>query len=188
MAAVSPEEQAMIDALPDKTGRPLDAWLSHLAGLELAKHGDVMKHLKGEHGVTHGYANLITQYHRGRAATLAKGEDHLVANQYGGAKAELRPIYDRIAKVAQGLGADVELAPKKTYVSLRRRKQFGLVQPSTRTRVDVGLTLSDVEAGDRLEVSGSFNAMVTHRVRVSRPSEVDDELVGWLRAAYEQAG
>jgi hypothetical protein len=29
--------------------------------------------------------------------------------------------------------------------------------------------------------------MVTHRVRVNSPDEADDELVGWLRQAYEAA-
>ncbi|MGI9627438.1 MAG: DUF4287 domain-containing protein [Longimicrobiales bacterium] len=188
MSGVSPKEQAMIDALPEKTGRSLDQWLSHLAGVELVKHGEVMKHLKGEHDVTHGYANLITHYHRGREATLAKGDDNLLENQYAGAKVELRPIYERIATAVQGFGPDVELAPKKAYVSLRRKKQFGLVQPSTRTRVDIGINLPDVPAGQRLEASGSFNGMVSHRVRVGNASEVDDELMGWLRDAYERAG
>ena len=88
----------------------------------------------------------------------------------------------------QGFGKDVELSPKKGYVSLRRAKQFGLVQPSTKTRVDVGIQLKVVEPTDRLEASGSFNAMVSHRVRVTAASEVDDELIGWLRKAYDAAG
>ena len=85
-------------------------------------------------------------------------------------------------------GDDVELAPKKTYVSLRRKKQFGLVQPSTATRVDVGLNLEGRATSERLEASGSFNAMVTHRVRLSSAADVDASLLGWLREAYDAAG
>ena len=81
----------------------------------------------------------------------------------------------------------MELAPKKAYVSLRRRKQFGCLQPSTATRFDVGINLKGVAPAGRLEASGSFNAMVSHRVRVSDVNEVDDELIGWLRQAYDQA-
>jgi hypothetical protein len=88
----------------------------------------------------------------------------------------------------EAFGDDIELAPKKAYVSLRRAKQFGIVQPSTKTRVDVGINLKGVDPGGRLEASGSFNAMVSHRVRVSDAAEVDDELIGWLRDAYEAAG
>ncbi|MEM9305400.1 MAG: DUF5655 domain-containing protein, partial [Pseudomonadota bacterium] len=83
---------------------------------------------------------------------------------------------------------DVELAPKKAYVSLRRQKQFGLIQPSTRTRVDVGINLKGDAPSGRLEASGSFNAMVSHRVRVSSADEVDAELIDWLREAFERAG
>jgi hypothetical protein len=121
------------------------------------------------------------------AAGHAAPEDDLVAAQYAG-KEELRPIYDAIAKAVQGFGNDVELAPKKAYVSLRRARQFGLVQPSTKTRVDIGIQLKGVAPGERLEKSGSFNAMVSHRVRLSEAGEVDNELVGWLKDAYDAAG
>ena len=72
-------------------------------------------------------------------------------------------------------------------MSLRRSKQFALIQPSTATRVDVGLILKGVEPLGRLEASGSFNAMFTHRVKVGTPAEVDAELIGWLRRAYDEA-
>jgi predicted transport protein len=92
-----------------------------------------------------------------------------------------------MAAVAK-LGKDVEVAPKKAYVSLRRAKQFALIQPSTKTRVDVGIQLKDAAPSGRLEASGSFNSMVSHRVRVGAVGEVDKELVGWLKEAYEAAG
>ena len=68
---------------------------------------------------------------------------------------------------------------------MRRSKQFGLIQPSTKTRVDLGLNLKDIPPQGRLEASGSFNAMVSHRVRLNEPGDVDDEVKGWLKAAYE---
>ncbi len=79
----------------------------------------------------------------------------------------------------------MELAPKKAYVSLRRAKQFAIIQPSTKTRVDVGINLMEAAPAGRLEASGSFNSMVSHRVRLAAVQDVDDELLGWLRAAYE---
>ena len=60
-----------------------------------------------------------------------------------------------------------------------------MIQPSTATRVDLGLILKGVEPQGRLEVSGSFNAMFTHRIKLGRLDDVDDEVVGWLRRAYE---
>ena len=71
---------------------------------------------------------------------------------------------------------------------MRRAKQFALVQPTTKTRVDIGIKLKGVEPEGRLEASGSFNAMVTHRVRTSSVEDIDDELKTWLQAAYDAAG
>jgi hypothetical protein len=192
----TPEEvqATMIANLPEKTGRSLEAWIAEVRGSGLEKHGQILSMLK-EHGVSHGYANLIAHMARERAAGRASsgadaagaGEPDLVAAQYA-SKEDLRPIYDRIASAVRGFGDDVELAPKKAYVSLRRSMQFGLLQPSTKTRLDVGIKLKDAGPTVRLEAAGSWNAMVTHRVRVTSRDEVDDELIGWLRRAYEEAG
>ena len=188
--AKSPEEamQSMIAGLETKTGKSLEQWLGLVRRSKLARHGEIVALLKGEHGLGHGYANLVAHQALGSDAlsAAAAGTD-LVAEQYSGAKAPLRPIYDRLAAAVERFGGDVELSPKKTYVSLRRGKQFGLVQPSTATRVDVGIQLKGVPAKGRLEASGSFNAMVSHRVRLETPAEVDAELIAWLRQAYERA-
>ena len=141
--------------------------------------------LKAEHGVTHGFANLIAHKSLESDAGSAGSSDDLVAAQYAGAKAGLRPIYDALIAAARKFGQDVEVAPKKTYVSLRRSKQFALIQPSTKDRVDVGINLKGVAPAGRLEASGSFNAMVTHRVRVAEEQGVDQELIRWLQEAYE---
>jgi hypothetical protein len=125
--------------------------------------------------------------HRDAIASDSGGEVDLIAVQYEGPKAGLRPIYDAIIKVVSGFGNDVEIAPKKAYVSLRRGKQFALVQPSTKDRVDVGINLKGQPPTIRLEDSGSFNSMVSHRVRVTQKSEVDADLKRWLRSAYDAA-
>jgi hypothetical protein len=179
--------QTMIDNLPEKTGKSLDQWLKTLAKQNFEKHGEIVKWLKSEHAVTHGFANLIAHMHRDAVAGSSGGTDDLVGAQYGGPKSGLRPIYDEIIKVVAKFGKDVEIAPKKAYVSLRRNKQFALVQPSTKTRVDVGINLKDQPPTARLEKSGSFNAMVSHRVRITKKSEVDAELKRWLKKAYDAA-
>jgi hypothetical protein len=115
-------------------------------------------------------------------------DEDLVAAQYAGPKAALKPIHDKLIAIVEGFGDGLELAPKKSYVSLRHKKQFGLIQPSTKTRVDLGLVLKGVEPAGRLEASGSFNAMVTHRVRLSSANEVDAAVAGWLKQAFEAAG
>lgn len=59
------------------------------------------------------------------------------------------------------------------------------MQPSTATRLDIGPSLKNVAPAGRLEPSGSFSAMVTHRVRIGGRDEIDAELAGWLKKAYE---
>jgi hypothetical protein len=139
----------------------------------------------------HGYANLVAHATLNPgvigAATGAGGGDDLVSAQYGGGKAGLKPIYDRIVDQVRAFGGDVEFSPKKTCVSLRRSKQFALIQPSTATRVDLGIQLKGVPPAGRLEASGSFSSMVSHRVRLEKPTDVDAELIGWLKRAYDTA-
>jgi hypothetical protein len=187
--ATSPEEgmASLIKNLEAKTGKTLDAWLAIARSAGIAKHGQLVAHLKQKHGLTHGYANQIALRALKADDAPAAGSDDLVEAQYAGVKAGLRPVYDALVKAVRAFGSDVELAPKKAYVSLRRSKQFGLIQPSTAMRVDVGLILKGVKPAGRLEASGSFNAMFTHRVRVGGVKEVDAELIRWLRQAYDGA-
>lgn len=177
----------MIANLPEKTGKTLQQWLAVVKKSKLQKHGEIVKLLKTEHAMTHGYANLVAHKALSSDAGSAAESGDLVTAQYAGAKAGLRPIYDALVAAAQKLGADVEIAPKKAYVSLRRSKQFALIQPSTATRVDLGLNLKGVPPAGRLEASGSFNSMVSHRVRLERKADVDREVIGWLQQAYELA-
>jgi len=189
--AVSPDDQlrTMLNNLPEKTGRSLDEWMSVLAGRESEKFGKLVAWLKSEHGVTHGFANLIVHsFQKGGAKPSAAGDVSLVDAQFPPHKAHLRPIYESVMEQVRVLGKDAEIAPKKSYVSLRRKKQFGLVQVSTKTRVDLGLNLPGVPADGRLEDAGSFNGMVSHRVRLTEPGDVDAEVVAWIQAAYDRAG
>ncbi len=180
--AASPEDQlaTMLANVPEKTGKTLDEWLALIRASGLEKHGEIMKLLKSEHGVTHGFANLIV------SKSKETGEEiDLVAAQYSGAKAGLRPLYEEIVKFAESLGSDVELAPKKASVSLRRKKQFALITPATKTRIDLGLALKGDEPAGRLE---NYNAMCSHRVRLESADDFDDEVKGWMKEAYSRSG
>lgn len=183
---VDDQLQTMIDNMPEKTGKPLEEWFQLISAAGPEKHGEIMKLLKGEHGVTHGYANTISTLYRRRDSGPPAEED-LVSAQYRGAKENLRPIYEEVLGIVQGFGSDVEIAPKKTYVSLRRSKQFAIVQASTKTRVDLGLNLKGVAPTERLEGGNVFSGMCTHRVRLTDVGDVDEQVRAWLREAYEAA-
>jgi Domain of unknown function (DUF5655)/Domain of unknown function (DUF4287)/Putative peptidoglycan binding domain len=185
--AKSPEEMkaAMIAGMAEKTGKSIEEWLAIVRASKLSKHKEFMKLLKEDHGLTHGFANMIALQALQSDSHTAGDAGALVEAQYAGAKAGLRPLYDKLLATIQGFGNDVDVSPKKAYVSLRRGKQFAIIQPSTGTRLDVGINLKGTEPTKRLEASGSFNAMVSHRVRLSSPADIDKELLGWLKMAYE---
>ncbi|MEM1001300.1 MAG: DUF4287 domain-containing protein [Bacteroidota bacterium] len=174
--------QTMIDNMPEKTGKSLEEWKIILKEKSFAKHSEGVKFLKSEHSVTHGFANTIV--------TLSKEENNtdedLVSTQYKG-KESLKPIYDRLITYAKSLGSDVTITPKKGSVSVIRKRQFILIKPATKTRIDLGFKLKDKPITDRLENSGPFGTMCTHRVKLSEVSEVNGELKAWISEAYEKS-
>ena len=168
-----------------QTGRAVPAWVEAVHAQGLARHGQVVAWLKEQHGLSHAHANHVAK-RASEVATPRSAEDP-VGHLFESGKEGLRAIYDRLSTELLAFGPDVELAPKKANVSVRRRRQFALIQPSTRTRLDLGLILARPPAG-RLEASGSFNAMFSHRVKLARPQDVDAELVAWAKEAYDAAG
>lgn len=184
---MSDEFEKMGENLKAKTGKGLDDWVAIARSTGIAGHLALVNHLKSEHGLGHGYANMIVHAANGSAA-LSQDDDALVAAAFDGAKARWRPLYDRLVTLVLGFGDDVELAPKKGYVSLRRKKQFALLMPSTKDRFDIGLALKGEEPAGRLELAGSWNAMVSHRIRIADDAEADGEIESRLRAAYDRAG
>lgn len=174
--------QTMINNMPEKTGKSLEEWKKILKAKAFTKHSEGVKFLKTEHGVTHGFANTIV--------TLSKDDNNsnedLVTNQYKG-KENLFPIYEKLLPIVKGFGEDVTVTPKKTSVSIIRKRQFVLIKPATKTRIDLGLKLPDKPTTDRLGNSGPFGSMCTHRVQLTSVDEIDGELIGWMQEAYQKA-
>ena len=185
MADTQAELAKMIANLETNTGRSFDEWKATARASGHAKHKVLVDWLKAEHGLGHGYANLVA--HKTFASDAgSSADDDLMVAMFAGPKAAMRPVYDKVAAIISGLEG-AEFAPKKGYVSFRRSKQFGLGQPSTKDRFDLGLTLKGVEPAGRLEAAGSWNTMVTHRVRIASAGEVDAEVEDWIRQAWAAA-
>ena len=174
--------KTMIENMPHKTGKSLDEWKIILKKKSFDKHSEGVKYLKTEHNVTHGFANTIV--------TLTKEDNNmpedLVESQYKG-KEDLIPIYEKLMKYLKSLGSDITITPKKGSVSIIRKRQFILIKPATKTRIDLGFKLKNKPITKRLESSGPFGTMCTHRVRISEPSAIDNELKGWRKEAYEKS-
>ncbi len=176
----------MEENLIEKTGKSLSQWKSELAEKQFDKHGEIMSYLKQHCGVSHGYANFIAlKFRESDAASYTN--DELIAAQYT-RKEGLLPTFEILRKVIMSFGDDVEEVPKKAAVSYRRKRQFALVKPATKTRMDIGLKFTDRAVEGRLLDSGPFGTMCTHRIILNVGDDVDDALVTYLRAAYLEAG
>lgn len=169
----------MVANLKETTGKTIEEWRAVITAAGLEKHGEVVAHIKSVYGVTHGYANQIAMHRNAPAAEEGPTIEAVFA------KRDLaRGVYDALMVKVNSFGSDVDVAPKKAYLSLRRKKQFAILQPAA-DRLDVGINLPGTATTERLEASGSFNAMLSHRVRVRSVAEIDGELVGWLKSAYD---
>ena len=184
MSTVDDATATMISNYPARTGRSLDEWVALVKASGAARHGEIITLLKTEHGMSHGFANLVALTALKPAESASASTEDVVGAIYAASKAGLRPLHDAAVAAATGFGPDVELAPKKSYVSLRRSKQFATVGPGPAGRLEIGLNLRDVEPNGRLEAT---TGMCTHRVRIGSRDELDAEVLGWLRQAYDGA-
>lgn len=183
MSDVEKALATQLQNIQNKTDKSLDQLKKLIAGSGLSKHGEIRDMLKRDLGLGHGDANTLA--HVVRAPAEPSGADPL-DEIYSGTKAHLRPIHDALMKQIEKFG-EFEVAPKKGYVSLRRKKQFAMIGPATQTRFEVGLNMKDVAATERLAAMPP-KGMCDYKVKLTDADEVDAELIDWLRTAFEAAG
>ena len=176
--------KTMIENLKKNTGKSLKDWIDIVHQQKIEKHKAIIDFLKSEHGFSYGFANLVALKARGSDAGSAKNTDDLISLQYKG-KEQFIPLFEKLLKLIQNFGDDVEFAPKKAYVSLRRKKQFGCLNPATKTRFEVGLNLKGVESKGILE--DSKNSMFTHRINLKADTQEFSEVIIYLKEAYNKA-
>ncbi len=166
-----------------KTGKTLADFRQLIGASGLSKHGEIRAMLMERLGLGHGDANTVA--HMAKEAPAAAGDDPLDPI-YTGAKAGLRPLHDAVMQKIHALGP-FEIAPKKTYLSLRRKKQFAMVGPATKDQIEIGLNAKGLPEHPRLKALPP-GGMCQYSVRIAGTAEVDATLVGWIRAAYDAAG
>jgi hypothetical protein len=179
--------QAYLDNIQAKTGKTADDFKAMAAEKGLTKTAEIMAWLKSDFGLGHGHAMAIVH--------LIVHQDHIKAspddktgNLFSGKKEKWRSAYDNILDKIKGFGTDASSSAGQTYINLLRGgKKFAIVQPSSAERLDIGIKLKGIEPSGRLEASGSWNAMLTHRVRITKPEQIDQELFEWLKKAYQAA-
>jgi predicted transport protein len=171
--------------LRERTGEGLETWNARVLEQGFGDEASLRAWLT-EQGVT-GYPQMLLVMERfGYPDYLQATADELIEGQYADRKS-LRSILDAIFAILPGIG-DVEVQARKTYVALLTpRRTFAAVQPTTRSRIDLGVRLSPKQDPTaRLERARNFGqSSVTHIIRLGSPEAVDAEVEEWLRRAYE---
>jgi hypothetical protein len=168
-----------------RTGQSVDTLQRLIADSGLTKVGEQRKMLMERLGLGYGDANLLALLAKQAVTPAPAGADPLDA-LYTGAKAPLRQLHGRLIAAIETVGPH-ERAPKKGYVSLRRKKQFAMLGPATKDQLELGLNAKDLPAAARLKTLAP-GGMCPYAVRLSHAGEIDAELMTWVRTAYEAAG
>ena len=183
--------ETQLNNIQTKTGKTLAELFTLIRESGLARHGEMRDMLTRDLGLGHGDANTLVHVFRQSdgqpgAQTTSTSPDEALNRIYLGPKAALRPIHDKVMAAITDFGP-FDIAPKKSYISLRRKKQFAMIGPATKTRVEVGLNMKGVEATTRL-IAMPAGGMCQYKVNVTAAEEVDQELLEWIRRAYDSAG
>jgi len=189
MSSLDKAVQTQIDNIQKKTGKSLDELAAIIKKSGLTKHGEIRDMLKEKLGLGHGDANALVHValkSDGTRAAEGMSMDAVLDEIFTGAKAGFRPIHETLMKHINKFG-EFEIVPKKGYVSLRRRKQFAMIGPKTNTRFEVGINAKDFKKNKRL-LEQPKGGMCNYIVNLIDAKEVDAELVGWLKSAFDQAG
>jgi predicted transport protein len=191
MNSVDKATETQLKNIQTRTGKTLDELFVLIQGSGLTKHKEIRELLQRDLGLGYGDANALANAFLkaaapGTAQVDAGTTDDSVSALYGGAKADLLPIHEQVMAGIAALGP-CEVAPKKGYVSLRRKKQFAMIGPATKMRVEVGLNMKGVQATERL-IELPAGGMCQYKVYLTAVEEVDQELMAWIQQAYESAG
>jgi uncharacterized protein DUF5655/uncharacterized protein DUF4287 len=184
--------QSAIAGLPETTGRSLHEWIALIKTRGPKGEAARREWLKKEHELGTNYAKWLAERADGKGE-LGDPDEYLeaaeryVEEMFTGGKAGLRPIYDALLKVGLSAGKDIKACPCKTIVPLYRNHVIAQIKPATRTRIDFGLALGATKAPKRLVDTGGFKKgdRITHRIEITSPADIDDELKRWLKKAYE---
>ena len=188
--------QRWIAELKPKTGRTLDEWLRHIKSAGLPNEKSCREWLKSAHGLGTNSAWWLAEKSFGNSLGLAddRPETYLAAcpgyvdRMYAGAKSDLRPIHDRLVRLAQEVGEQVRICPCTTIVPLYRNHVFAEIRPATNKRIDLGFALGEEPFTSRLLDCGgrAKKNRITHKVAIGSLADIDLQVKRWLRDAYQR--
>jgi hypothetical protein len=176
--------QTQLGNIEAQTGRTLAELKAEVEGFGALKYGERRGRLQDRFGLSHVHADtLLLWIADGDAPAPQIGE--AIATIYAGAKAHLRPVHDALVAALSEWGP-FEMAPKKGYVSLRLTRQFCMAGPATNARVAIGINERQLTPTERLRALPP-GKLCPFEVSVTTASEIDAQLLGWIRSSWDRA-
>lgn len=186
--------QKWVVDLKQSTGRTLDEWIKYIKKSGPKTEKERRLWLKDELGLKTNTAWWLAERAEGRGEEINDPDLYLqeaeryVEKMFSGPKAALRPLYDQLLKLGLSMGKEAKACPCQTIVPLYRNHVFAQIKPTTNSRIDLGFALGDTRAKGRLIDTGGFakKDRITHRIPISSPDDIDDEVKRWLKTAYDR--
>lgn len=187
--------QKWIAELKAKTGRSLEEWIAFVKKDGPKDEKSQREWLKVQQKLGTNAAWWIAARVAGKESEEDSPEQYLAAaagyveKQYAGKKEALRPIYDELLELGKSIGSDVKACPCLTMVPLYRNHVFAQIKPTTNTRVDFGLALTQYKGKlpKQLVDTGGLakKDRITHRLEITDPKQIDADVKKWLKTAYD---
>jgi hypothetical protein len=186
--------QKWMAELPQKTGRSVEQWIELVKRQGPATEKERREWLKREHKLGTNSAWWIAERAEGKGGeeddpdSYLRAAEEYVEAMFSGKKAGLLDIYEKLLKLGLSIAKDVKACPCKTIVPFYRNHVFAKIKPTTNTRIDMGFALGGRKTPKRLINTGGYEKgdRITHRVEISKLSDIDDEVKRWLKTAYER--
>lgn len=184
-----------VSELKEKTGRDLDEWCAYIQKNGPDDLPARRKWLKEKHKIGTNTAWWLAERADGQPTWDESPEQYLaiaptyVDEMFSGPKAALRPLGDALMRLGREIANDIKLCPCKTIIPFYRNHVIAEIKPATKTRIDFGLALAkDVKFTTRLKDTGGLEKKnrITHKVEVTALADLDAELKGWLKKAYDR--
>ena len=191
MSSIERAKATQLANIQKKTGKSLEELTQLIQSSGLSKHGEIRSMLTEKLGLSYGDAHNLALYALRKDAQLVAKEKGLSSLQvldeiYTGPKAGLRSIHDKLMQAIEQFG-QFEITPKKGYVSLRRKRQFAMLGPATNTRFELGINIKQLDDDERL-IAQPAGSMCNYKIRLTSPDQVDQEVIDWVRMAFDAAG
>jgi len=183
MSSVDKAIETQKQNIQAKTGRSLKDLMGWIQKSGSKKHKEIIEAVMQEFSLGWGDANLLASLFLNPPGSQIASIEEITDGYYAGKSEVQRQIHDKAMKMINKLG-EFEIAPKKTYLSFRRKRQFAMLGPASKGRVELGLNMKDISGTDRL-LEQPAGGMCQYKVFMEDPSEVDDELMGWVKKAYD---